>query len=255
MLRETAGNSPRFTRCPEPHGSLGPGFRARRYRFTARLSHIMRSTGCAAPERGSAERGPDPRCSRGAGSPALPAAARRAPPLPLVPSGKGKGAEQGWLLPRSARARPPLPLHNLPRWRGRRGSRCRGGRLPILMVLGNPASASPSSPASSSRRVRGALCPIFFSPCGSAPKPKLAAQAWAQLETRSGVSGGGDAGGGGGEDGPPPFVSFFFILSFPKSLCSRLHPSLAGLIGCEIAFLPRLQQPPPNAGTSPKDGG
>lgn len=37
--------------------------------------------------------------------------------------------------------------------------------------------------------------------------------------------------------------SLFLILSFPKSLCSRLHPSLAGLIGCEIAFLPRLQQP------------
>lgn len=43
----------------------------------------------------------------------------------------------------------------------------------------------------------------------------------------------------------PSFRLFFFILSFPKSLCSRLHPSLAGLIGCEIAFLPRLQQPPP----------
>lgn len=174
-----------------------------------------------------------------------PAGAARAPPLPLAPR-QGSEAEQGWLLPRCARARPPLPSSQLPPgWRGRRGSRCRGGRLPILMVLGNPARASPSSPASSSRRVRGALCPIFFSPCGSAPKPKLAAQAWAQLETRSGVNGGGDAGGGGGEDGPPPFVSFFFILSFPKSLCSRLHPSLAGLIGCEIAFLPRRQQPPP----------
>ncbi|CAN8188516.1 unnamed protein product [Coccothraustes coccothraustes] len=51
----------------------------------------------------------------------------------------------------------------------------------------------------------------------------------------------------------PLLSSLYFILSFPKSLCSRLHPSLAGLIGCEIAFLPRRQQPPPvTQGLPPK---
>lgn len=56
---------------------------------------------------------------------------------------------------------------------------------------------------------------------------------------------------------PPPFFpsssSFFFFSPPPKSLSSCLHPSLGGLIGCEVAFLPPVSSsPPPAQGLPPK---
>lgn len=216
----------------------------------------MCSPGCAAPGHGSPARtrSPPP-AQRGAGSPAPLGAARRRGPGTAAASRLRQGEGSGAGLAPSPRLALRSSPHELPRWRGRRGSRCRGGRLPMLMVLGNPARASPSSPASSSRRVRGALCSIFFSPCGSAPKAKLAAQAWAQRETRSCVNGGGDAGGGGGEDDPPPFVSFFnsflpqipLLSSSPQS--SRAHWLRDCLSPPSPAALPTQGLPPKMVGS------
>lgn len=170
MLRQTAGNIPRFTRCPEPHGSLGPGFRARRSRFTPRLSHIMRSTGCAAPERGSAERGPDPRCSRGAArrSPQPPAGAARAPPLPLVPR-KGKGAEQGWLLPRSAGLAPRSPPHNLPRLAGKARVAVPRRALTYTDGVGEPRQCLPQQPRQQQQEGPGRALPHLLQPLRFSP--------------------------------------------------------------------------------------
>lgn len=112
------------------------------------------------------------------------------------------------------------------------------------MVLGKPPRASPSSPASSSGRVRAALCPILFIPCASAPTARLA-PASGRPETRSAVSGGGDAGGGGGEDGPPPFVSFFLFFPSPDPRALVLTPAWRGSLAARSPLSPAPAAPPP----------
>lgn len=245
----SAGKNPTFTRPPS-------AFRLGRPRVQGTSLHIHAATPwrylrrSRARIRRSAEQTLPPLPRRADGAAQRGAAQRPAPLLPLA-HGSGKSPSAAG----AARARPrPPPAHNLPWLAG--GGAGRGGRLPILMVLGNPARASPSSPASSSRRVRAALCPIFFSRRRSAPTAERAAQAWAQLGAPSSVSGGGDAGGGTGEDGPSPFFpsSFLFFPSFSKFLSSSSRqPGRAHwLRGCRS---PPVSGSPPSAGTSPKDGG
>lgn len=90
---------------PQPHGSLGPGLRARRSRFAPFLSHAMCSAGCAAPGRDSRRSAartlpPFPRRTGSAAAPhrSQPLAKPGPAPPPLLPLARstGKGPEPRW---------------------------------------------------------------------------------------------------------------------------------------------------------------
>lgn len=172
MLPGTAGNSPRFTRCPEPHGSLGPGFRARRYRFTPRLFHIMCSTGCAAPGHGSAERGPDPRRSEGCGQPG--AARSHSPAQPghrrcLSPPARGRKRSRAGSFPAAPRLAPRSPPHNFPPAGGEGAGRGPRRALTYTDGVGEPRQSLPQQPRQQQQEGPGRALPHFLQPLRFSP--------------------------------------------------------------------------------------
>lgn len=171
MLRETAGNSPRFTRCPEPHGSLGPGFRARRYRSTPRLSRIYVFPGmrCSrARFRRVRTRSPPP-AQRGAGSSAPLAAARRRSPSTAAasrPPAKRRERSRAGSFPA---ARPPLPSTRGAPVAGKARVAVPWRALTYTDGVGEPRQSLPQQPRQQQQEGPGRALPHLLQPLRFSP--------------------------------------------------------------------------------------